>query len=253
MRRHTILLFGAGALLLAASAPGDWLVTRDGTRVETSGPWTVKGRQVIFTQPDGVLAALRLADVDLEASEKATAAVLEASLQAAEPEPEAKPKPRKSILKLTDADLRRPDPDPDDEGEDEDDVEPEEDANPDEPVRLVDWESGDSDDLGGLEITGSVRNSGSGVAAAIRVTVTVLDDADNPYTSRAFLQQTNLAPGRSSTFRALLPGIFSLPEDPTFEIKSEGISIQGSLRPQGSGDDAGDEDDAGEQFDEPPP
>ena len=41
-------LLAAG--LFAAPAAADWLVTRDGGRVETKGPWKVKGKLVVFTR-----------------------------------------------------------------------------------------------------------------------------------------------------------------------------------------------------------
>lgn len=62
-----LLLVGA-----VGSLQADWLVMRDGARVETRGPWQVKGGQVIFTQPNGTLSTLRLRDVDVEASRALT-------------------------------------------------------------------------------------------------------------------------------------------------------------------------------------
>lgn len=241
MRRHLILLFGTGTLLLAGSAPGDWLVMRDGTRLETLGPWEVKGQQVVFTHCRP--AALRLAAVDLEASEAASA----------EPAPPPVAGPEDGPTRrepLAGKDLQRRTIDPGEEAEQN--PEPDGDsATSDEPVRLVDWNSSVNADLGGLEITGTVRNSGDEVAGAVSVTVTVLGGDGDPYPSRAFLQQSALAPGGSSTFRALLPGIFALVEDPTFEIRSEGLSIRGWARPEGTGDDEDGED--GRSDDGPPP
>ena len=62
------------SLTLAAAAGADVLVLRDGTRLESRGAWQEKGRQVVFTDAGGKLCALRLADVDLDASRAATAA-----------------------------------------------------------------------------------------------------------------------------------------------------------------------------------
>ena len=82
IRAHRRALFGAhrrallpvlSCLVAALPASGDWLVSRDGERIETRGPWTVKRSSVVFTAANGALSSLRLADVDLEASEKATA------------------------------------------------------------------------------------------------------------------------------------------------------------------------------------
>ncbi len=77
-------LWCAAACWIAASAShADWLVTRAGERVETEGPWEVKGQMVVFTQPGGTLSSLRVSEVDLEASEEATA---ETARTAAPPE-----------------------------------------------------------------------------------------------------------------------------------------------------------------------
>lgn len=105
------------ALLLAAvalPAGADWLVLRTGERAETKGPWKVKGKLVVFTSPKGTLASLRLADVDLAASERATA---DAKAQAEKPpEPPPPPPRRESVRTLTDADFASKTPPPSQEG-----------------------------------------------------------------------------------------------------------------------------------------
>ncbi len=104
MIERTIVCLVLGLLAFAPAAAADWLVTADGDRVETVGPWEVKGRQVVFRDAAGKLASLRLTEVDLEASRAATA---EASR---EPEPEtvAEPEPKKEVvLTLTDDNLSR--------------------------------------------------------------------------------------------------------------------------------------------------
>jgi glutaredoxin len=58
--------------LSAAAARADWLVMRDGARLETLGPWSVDGKQVVFKDEFGVERSLRLKEVDLEASRAAT-------------------------------------------------------------------------------------------------------------------------------------------------------------------------------------
>src|SRR6476661_7310749 len=55
-----------------APAAADWLVTREGGRIETRGAWKVKNQLVVFTLPNGTLSSLRLSEIDLAASEKAT-------------------------------------------------------------------------------------------------------------------------------------------------------------------------------------
>jgi len=86
-----------------APAGADWLVLRDGGRVESAGPWEVKGRLVVFKLADGSLASLRLAEVDLAASDEATAAAIrEREKAVAAPAPAVK---RPSVLILTDENI----------------------------------------------------------------------------------------------------------------------------------------------------
>ena len=51
-----------------APARADWLVTRDGARLETKGAWKVDGRRVLFTLPNGTLSTVRTDEVDLDQS-----------------------------------------------------------------------------------------------------------------------------------------------------------------------------------------
>lgn len=104
----TLILLAAVALLSAGAARADVLVMKDGARVETEGPWQVKGRQVIFTDTQGRLSTLRLSDVDLEASEEATR---QAALPPPPP-PEAAPPPppAEPVLVLTNESIEGPSP-----------------------------------------------------------------------------------------------------------------------------------------------
>src|SRR6266498_3936719 len=74
------------AALAGSTAHADWLVLKDGSRVETKGGWQIDKGVVIFHLSNGTLASLRSAEVDLEASAAATA-------RAAAPTPPAKPTP----------------------------------------------------------------------------------------------------------------------------------------------------------------
>ena len=254
------------ALVLAAPAAGDWLVMRDGTRLETEGPWRVKGRQVIFTRPGGTLAALRVADVDLESSTEATEAAQRAATSAPSPaETAPTPSERRPVLRLTDDDLRPGGDTPGDEDDfaDEDDLgeddagsedvdsEGEEAAaapSSEQSVAVISWREQESNEIDGLEIHGAVRNNGRGIAANIQVLVKLVDEDGEPLVdARAFLERSSLAPGRSSTFRALLPGVYALLEDPTFTVTSEGFTLE--LTTGSEGDEDGDA--SGDGFREP--
>lgn len=106
-----VALSGALIGLVAASGSpllADWLVLADGTRIETRGPWQVRGRMVTFTDTKGTFSSLRADEVDLDASEAATRAAAEAPAgggtdDAAAP---ASPPPP-PLLVLTDADVGR--------------------------------------------------------------------------------------------------------------------------------------------------
>jgi len=70
---HRIPLL-AVALAAAAPAAADWLVLKNGTRVETLGPWTEKGKQIVYTTvAEKRLVSIRVSDVDLDASRQASA------------------------------------------------------------------------------------------------------------------------------------------------------------------------------------
>lgn len=95
MKQGTLCALVLLTLVLPASA--DILVTKTGEQIETDGPWEVKGRQVVFTSASGVLSAIRLSEIDLEASELATNPP-----PPPPPPPPAPPKPKpKPVMVLT--------------------------------------------------------------------------------------------------------------------------------------------------------
>lgn len=102
MRRTSRFGFLVLAFALASSGAlsADRLVLKDGTELETAGPWEVQGRLVVFKRSDGTLASIRASEVDLDKSAQATTI-------ANTPAPEAPaPAPRKpSVLSLTELDL----------------------------------------------------------------------------------------------------------------------------------------------------
>ncbi|MCP3957354.1 MAG: glutaredoxin family protein [bacterium] len=104
MRASLTLLPILCLLFLTPPAGADWLVTREDVAIETDGPWKVKGRVVIYTDTRSTLSSLRLDEIDLEASEAATAnraAPADAVVQ-----PPAVDEPREPVMVLTNADIR---------------------------------------------------------------------------------------------------------------------------------------------------
>jgi len=107
-----LLLAAALAAALAAPivpAAADWLVTREGARVETRGVWQVKGKLVVFHTPAGDLSSLRLSEVDLEASRQATQE-LELARRAAAAAARREPERKAPVLVLTDDKVRHAKP-----------------------------------------------------------------------------------------------------------------------------------------------
>lgn len=97
----TLLAASAVLLTLGPIAWADVLVTLEGEAIETTGPWKVKGRQIVFTSLTGVLSSMRLSEIDLEASNQATRKanepVEDVSPEAAE-KPVAKKRPATRVL-----------------------------------------------------------------------------------------------------------------------------------------------------------
>lgn len=212
-----------GGLLITISANADWLVTRNGQRIETSGPWQVKGKQVLFTAANGTLSSIRLSEVDLELSEQASrppAVVADSEAQVAEPQPKKKP-----VLVLTDKDVARARV-----------AEPAT-ATPaaearkaatatsptaprTEPVVLVSWQQMEKDPSLGVEIMGTVRNTSAEIVTGVAVQVKLLDgDGELIAEKQASLSPSALAAGVAANFRVLFGDVISF-ATPKFDIRS---------------------------------
>jgi hypothetical protein len=198
VRGIALALLAVGAVSLPARA--DWLVTREGGRVETKGPWQIKGKLLVFTRADdGALASLRTAEVDLDASAKATA---DAKVQAAAPTPvEA---PQKKIASLTDKDFHRPVP---------------VDANgkPVEgppaktgPLIVSDWKKLDRPSGDGIAVEGVVHNSTGDMMVNASIEVQLYNEAgERVGTAPGLLTSTSVQPDGSVQFHANFPGVFT--------------------------------------------
>ncbi len=220
------LLVALGALL-ALPASGDWLVTRDGAKVETKGPWKVKGGTVVFTLPSGTLSSLRLAEIDLDASSLATA-------EARRPQQTPKMQPptsRKSAVVLTDKDIPRaaplPAPPATPEAAAESVEDTEERPAADQPkLEIASWKQVDNADIDGLEIVGEIQNAGQDLAFGVGVVVTLLDEDGSQIASAdGFVTEKSLAPRTRAGFRALFPGVNEFAAEPDFKLVAENIRI----------------------------
>ncbi|HVR97389.1 MAG TPA: FxLYD domain-containing protein [Thermoanaerobaculia bacterium] len=216
-----LLLAGWG---LAAPASADWLVTREGARLETQGPWKVKGKLVVFTLADGSLSSLRLDAVDLPASDLATAQAKEVKEN---PPPPPEPVKRKSIVSLTDADFRKVEPPAPPPGTAPAPGKPEEpaEAASQQAVVVQTWDQVESSEGAGLFITGTVANTVDTLATNIELTVELFnEEKESLGTALAVLSATSIRPGGTAAFRAAFPNVFAFTEA-RFNVVSRNVIV----------------------------
>jgi hypothetical protein len=238
--RKALLLGLAAPFLTALPSSADWLVTVDGGKIETKGPWKVEGQKITFTLPNGSLGILRKSEVDLDASAVATSQVQPppSAAKALGPEskkkadPEVKKTSRKPVLTLTDKDVPRYAGDP---------AAPvggapatagapvaaTSAAKPVKPQALVveSWQRVDAADGDGSEIVGVLRNRGGDFESAISMTVEVTDGSGNKQRATGFVSQPGILAGTTATFRALFPSVYEVAGEPVFNVKSDATSL----------------------------
>lgn len=232
------------AALAALPASAEWLVTRDGARVETQGEYTVKGRLVIFTAKNGTLSSLPAEEVDLEA----TAVLKEAMRRAAErpPTPET---PGEAVWVLTDRDIPRYRPEepledrvpglpgaaaaPEAATEGEEAPAP---AATGEPIRVTGWEEVEDFSIDGLVLAGTLGNESADMASGILLSVRVFDSAGELLESRyAEVDSKTIGPGEETQWRVAFPDVLS--------FASVRFGVQSTRFAAGPGADTGEEDD----------
>jgi hypothetical protein len=226
---EVLALAVCAVILFGGRATADLLVTRDGSVIETEGPWKVQGKLVIFKLPDGRLASLQLSGVDLDASRAAA----EQRTAAAQRPPAAEPPKKTAVLVLTDADVRQAPTS----GvtEDAGAAEGGEEEPPAESERLVvgSWEETSGPD--GLVIVGELVNQSPDVATGIQLAVLLYDrEGELLQTALATVTSQVLQPGQRARFRADVPGVFGF-SALRFEAESLGLAV-GS-----EGEDSGNE------------
>jgi hypothetical protein len=210
----------AVAALVAAAVcspvAADWLLTRDGQRLETRGPWQVEGKLVVFTRTNGTLSSLRLSEVDLEASRAATAA---ASAPAPAPAPaKGAAKRPKPVLVLTDADVGHVLP------EQAAAAAPAEDSS-ETKLAVASWSEINEPDSFDVQIFGTLRNGAGEPATDIALTVRLLDAAGAVLGEQpALLGAKSLAAGASTNFRAAFPGIYTF-GSVTFDVSNQTMRV----------------------------
>jgi hypothetical protein len=198
---------GLLAVLAATPASSDWLVLRDGSTVETAGPWRVEGRLVVFERPRGPLMSVRLDDLLLPASEEATAAA-RAALAAPRPAAESQPVRRKARVVLTDADIPRAQPERPPEAADAAGGREAAAAGASDLV-VLSWEAVEAPFGGGMQIYGTVQNQGLGTLTGAGLRVLLYDSAGLLLTSgEAQLMGSVLPSHARSNFTVGFDGVF---------------------------------------------
>lgn len=246
----------AAVALAAAAAPaaGDWLVTQDGARIETKGPWKVEGRRVVFTAPNGTLSAIAAAEVDLDRSAAETERVRLAAVAPPPPEPEK----REPVLRLTEKDLPPVELAPEGEG-----TAPA--AAPASPLEVVSWERSENPATDGVEIFGTLRNGGVNAVTSPTLLVTLHDeDGGLIATADATVNAGAIPVGRTANFRVAFPGVLDFAEarfdargnvyataPPDSGEEEEGLPVEEPLAPVG-GEEPTDQELYGSE-EEPPP
>ncbi len=218
----------AGLLLTSLPAAADWLVTEASYRIQTRGALKVQGKLVVFTLPSGTLSSLRLAEVDLEASQELTAQAQAGS--AAEGEQAREEPRRKPVLVLTDDDVGHVHP-----GAPESSASGEEAqegaAGEDGEVSVTSWNQSFNIAINGVEITGSLLNGSRQVHTEVQVKVLLYhDDGRLAGRASAELDSGVLRAGRRTSFRASFPGILGF-DRPEFRVESQPLKTAPPTRP----------------------
>lgn len=202
--------------LLAPAVSADWLVTKEGARIETKGPWKVKGAVVVFTLPNGTLSSMRVRELDLDQSALVTAEANQPPEEEAEEGEEAPPKP--VVAEFTNKNIRRAAPQGDSEGSPEQDGEGGEGgggparAVVTPPYEVLAWNVVPRPDIEGIEVRGTLRNGGEDTVANVTVVLRLVTP-DNAFVEerRGNLQSTLLRAQAATNFSAAFPNLANEP------------------------------------------
>lgn len=206
--------FGIGGWIFADAAHADWLVTRDGARIETKGAWKVEGRRVLFTLPNGTLSMIRTDEVDLDQSALVTTQAKEAP---AVPVPAAQEK-KEPVLRLTEKDIppmsaAAMEAEAEGEGEGsaaagkEGEAEKGKEAATS-PLEVISWEKTENSTGDGLEIFGTMKNGSTNIVTTPTLLVAIYSaDGGLLATNSGEVNSPQIQPGKTANFRVAFPGI----------------------------------------------
>jgi hypothetical protein len=225
------------AALAAAPAAADWLVTRDGARIETRGPWRVDGRRILFDLPNGTLSALRADEVDLDRSAQATAEARVVAEKRVAEEPKKEP-----VVRLTEKDIP-----PSGEAADEAAEAP---AGSGEStptaLEVVSWEKTEVGEGEAVEIFGTLRNNSTDMITSPTLMVAIYDsDGGLLATNNGVVNAPQIAAGKTANFRVTFAGLSDFAAA-RFDAQGRGFKQRTDLNPGQQGEEE-------EQFEEEPP
>ena len=205
--RHTLLKAVTSTAILAVAgmmAPGaacaDWLVTRDGARIETKGAWKVDGRRVLFTMPNGTLSTIRTEEINLDQSALVTTQIREALLH---PVPLVKEK-KEPVMRLTEKDI------PPMGGLEESAEVKKGEAKQDElsALEVISWEKTENSTGDGLEIFGTIKNGSTNIITTPTLLVAIYDaDGGLLATNSGDVNSPQIQAGKTANFRVAFPGV----------------------------------------------
>jgi uncharacterized protein YjbJ (UPF0337 family) len=199
-----VALAGLAGGLATGTAHADWLVTRDGARIETKGAWKVDGRRVLFTMPNGTLSTLRTDAVDLDQSALATTQAREAAIAP----PAAVKEKKEPVLRLTEKDIPPMGGTADEaegkpgeaKGDAKDAVTP--------ALDVISWEKTENGTGDGLEIFGTLKNNSANIITTPTVLVAIYDaDGGLLATNSGEVNSPQIQPGKTANFRVAFPGV----------------------------------------------
>ena len=212
--------------LTAGSLRADWLILVDGQRVETRGPWKVDSGRVLYTSASGALTALRLENVDLDASAKA-------NLPPTAPKPTARREPAVVLNQSDVATVSRSVRDAAAEqvaanvaGNPADETA----ATDTSSLSVSEWSEVDFET--GTKLAGTIRNDDVRSHIGAKLEVFLRDEAGEVLaTAIASLGTRNLQSGDTTSFEAVFPNVFSYREA-TFQLGS--VPLRSNSRDSGS-------------------
>jgi hypothetical protein len=233
MRTLKIGVLMGAAVLATAATPllADWLVMKDGAKLETKGPLEVRGAQVVFYRTNGTLSSVRASDVDLDASKQATETALHPP-----PKPAPTPAPeKKPAIVVTDRDVAHVEtaaPMPAVAAADGAKAAPAPAPGPTERVRVANWHQDLGNDISkGVTIVADVSNVSQELVGEIHVTARLFDEKGKEVaSSEAMLGTSTLKPGATTNLRATFPGVFAFSEV-RFEPHSLALRMMAPMKP----------------------